>query len=87
LFATGLSFFLHDPVDAFIIVTIVLVSGLLRVLAGARCEERLLEKLLAIVQIKLPCFAMESPQDVPVEEIVPGDIVVLNAEMSSREIA
>ena len=29
LSATGLSFFLHDPVDAFIILTIVLVSGLL----------------------------------------------------------
>ncbi|HYU47516.1 MAG TPA: cation-transporting P-type ATPase, partial [Terriglobales bacterium] len=29
LFATGLSFFLHDPVNALIILTIVLVSGLL----------------------------------------------------------
>src|SRR5512135_1747494 len=28
-FATGLSFFLHDSVDAFIILSIVLVSGLL----------------------------------------------------------
>jgi len=29
IFATGLSFFLHDPVDAFIILSIVLISGLL----------------------------------------------------------
>jgi Mg2+-importing ATPase len=29
LFATGLSFFLHDPVNALIILAIVLVSGLL----------------------------------------------------------
>ncbi|MBI4759158.1 MAG: magnesium-translocating P-type ATPase, partial [Chloroflexi bacterium] len=29
LFAAGLSFFLHDPVDALIILAIVLVSGLL----------------------------------------------------------
>jgi Mg2+-importing ATPase len=29
LFATGLSFFLHDPVNALIILTIVVVSGLL----------------------------------------------------------
>lgn len=29
LFATGLSFFLHDPADAAIILTIVVVSGLL----------------------------------------------------------
>src|SRR5437870_13529947 len=28
-FATGLSFFLHEPVDAFIILAIVLLSGLL----------------------------------------------------------
>ncbi len=35
-FATGLSFFLHDPVDALIILFIVLVSGLLGILAGAR---------------------------------------------------
>jgi len=29
VFATGLSFVLHDPVDAFIILAIILVSGLL----------------------------------------------------------
>jgi Mg2+-importing ATPase len=78
LFATGLSFFLHDPVDAFIIVTIVLVSGLLG-FWQERGAKNAVEKLLAIVQIKASVLRDGSPQDVPVEEIVPGDIVVLNA--------
>ena len=39
-FATGLSFFLHDPVDALIILTIVLVKRPARVLAGAQCNQR-----------------------------------------------
>ena len=51
LFATALSFFLHDPVDAFIILTIVLVSGVLG-FWQERSATRALEKLLAIVQIK-----------------------------------
>jgi P-type Mg2+ transporter len=35
--------------------------------------------LLAMVQIKATALRNGSPQDIPVEEIVPGDIVVLNA--------
>ena len=78
LFATGLSFFLHDPLDAFIIVTIVLVSGLLG-FWQERGAKNAVEKLLAIVQIKASVLRDGAPKDIPVEEIVPGDIVVLNA--------
>ena len=78
LFATGLSFFLHDPVDAFIIVTIVLVSGLLGFWQERGAKDAV-EKLLAIVQIKASVLRDGAPKDIPVEEIVPGDIVVLNA--------
>ena len=78
LFATGLSFFLHDPVDAFIILTIVLVSGLLG-FWQERGAANAVEKLLAIVQIKASVLRDGGPKDIPVEEIIPGDIVILGA--------
>ena len=49
-FATGLSFFLHEPVDAFIILAIVLVSGLLG-FWQERGASNAVEKLLSIVRI------------------------------------
>ena len=78
LFATGLSFFLHDPVNALIILTIVLVSGLLG-FWQEHSATNAVEKLLAIVQIKATVLRDGSPNEIPVEEIVPGDIVILNA--------
>ena len=78
LFATGLSFFLHDPVDAFIILTIVLVSGLLG-FWQERGAANAVEKLLAIVQIKASVLRDGVPKEIPVEGIVPGDIVILGA--------
>jgi Mg2+-importing ATPase len=77
-FATGLSFFLHDPVDAFIILTIVLVSGLLG-FWQERGAANAVEKLLAIVQIKASVLRDGGPKEIPVEGIVPGDIVILGA--------
>ena len=78
LFATALSFFLHDPVNALIILAIVLASGLLGFWQEHSASSAV-EKLLAIVQIKATALRDGKPQDVPVEEIVPGDIVLLNA--------
>jgi Mg2+-importing ATPase len=78
LVATGLSFFLHDPVDAFIILSIVLVSGLLG-FWQERGASNVVEKLLSIVQIKAAVLRDGSSKEIPVEEIVPGDIVILNA--------
>ena len=77
-FATGLSFFLHDPVDAFIILTIVLVSGLLG-FWQERGAANAVEKLLAMVQIKASVLRDGGPKEIPVEGIVPGDIVILGA--------
>src|SRR6185369_12899339 len=77
-FATGLSFFLHDPVDAFIILAIVLVSGLLG-FWQERGASNAVEKLLAIVRIKTAVLRDGSEKEIPAEEIVPGDIVILNA--------
>jgi P-type Mg2+ transporter len=77
-FATGLSFFLRDPVDAFIILSIVLVSGLLG-FWQERGASNAVEKLLAIVQIKAAVLRDGASIEIPVEEIVLGDIVILNA--------
>jgi P-type Mg2+ transporter len=78
LFATGLSFVLHDPVNALIILAIVLASGLLG-FWQEHSAARAVEKLLAIVQIKATVLRDGKPLDIPVEEIVPGDVVILNA--------
>jgi P-type Mg2+ transporter len=78
LFATGLSFALHDPINALIIVTIVLVSGLLG-FWQEHSATNAVQKLLAMVQIKATVLRDGSPHEIPVEEIVPGDIVILNA--------
>jgi P-type Mg2+ transporter len=78
LCATGLSFALRDPVDAFIILTIIFVSGLLG-FWQERSATNAVEKLLAIVQVKAAVLRDGSPKDTPVEEIVPGDVVVLGA--------
>ena len=78
LFAVGLSFLLHDSADALIILIIVLVSGLLG-FWQERGAVNAVERLLAIVQIKATVIRQGDPKEVPVEEIVPGDIVVLNA--------
>ena len=78
LVATGLSFFLHDPVNALIILAIVVASGLLGFWQEYSASSAV-EKLLATVQIKATALRDRKPQDIPVEQIVPGDIVILNA--------
>jgi P-type Mg2+ transporter len=77
-FATGLSFFLRDPADAFIILSIVLVSGLLG-FWQERGASNAVRKLLSIVRIKATVVRDGKPKEIPVEEIVPGDIVILKA--------
>jgi len=78
LFATVLSFFLHDPIDALIILIIVLVSGLLG-FWQEHSASNAVKKLLTIVQIKAEVLRDGKSKEISVEEIVPGDIVILNA--------
>lgn len=78
LFAAGLSAFLRDLSDALIILTIVLISGLLGFLQE-RGAANAVEKLLALVRVKATVLRDGSQVEIPVEEIVPGDIVVLTA--------
>ena len=78
IFAAGLSAFLHDPADAIIIIAIVLISGLL----GFWQEKgavNALEKMLAIVKIKTTVLRDGNQCDIALEDVVPGDVVVLNA--------
>lgn len=64
--------------DAGIILGIVLVSGVLG-FWQERGATNAVEKLLAIVQVKATVVRDEQPLDIPVEEVVPGDVVLLNA--------
>jgi Mg2+-importing ATPase len=78
IFAAGLSFFLRNHIDATIILVIVLVSGFLG-FWQERGAVNAVEKLLAIVQIKATVVRNGDSKEVPVEEVVPGDIVVVKA--------
>ncbi len=78
LFATALSLFLQDHVNALIILIIVLGSGLLgfwQELGAANA----VEQLLAIVQIKAIAFRDGVTKKIPLEEIVPGDVVLVSS--------
>ena len=79
--AAGLSFFLHDPVDASIILAIVLASGLLG-FWQERGAAHALEKLLAIVRTNAVALRDGVEQEIPVEGVVPGDVIILSAGSS-----
>jgi len=74
LFAAGLSLFLHEHVDVLIILAIVFISGILGFWQERGAADAI-EKLLAIVQIKGTVLRDGNPVEIPVEEIVPGDII------------
>lgn len=76
--AAVLSLVLKDHVDAGIILGIVVVSGFLGFWQERGATDAV-EKLLAVVQIKATVLRDGRPADVPVEEVVPGDIVLLDA--------
>ena len=78
IFATVLSLFLHNLVDASIIITIVIISGLLG-FWQEHSASNAVDKLLAIVQIKTTALRGGTQQEIPLEYIVPGDIVILKA--------
>ena len=76
--AAGLSLFLHDRVDAAIILGIVTVSGLLGFWQERGATDAV-EKLLAIVQVEATVLRDGLPQDVRVEAVVRGDVIRLSA--------
>jgi P-type Mg2+ transporter len=78
LFAAGLAFFLHEPTDTMIIAIIILISSLLGFWQEKGAADAF-EKLLATVQIKATVQRDGQVKEIPVEEIVPGDVIILNA--------
>ena len=79
--ASVLSFLLHDPTDAAIILGIVLVSGMLgfwQEYGAAHTVERLLET----VELKTTLVRDGRASQVSVDEVVPGDVVLLSAGSS-----
>jgi Mg2+-importing ATPase len=76
--AAFLSFFLHEPIDATIIIGIVGLSGLLGFWQEKRAVDAV-EKLLSIVQINAQVLRDGAGEEIHVEEVVPGDVVILDA--------
>jgi Mg2+-importing ATPase len=70
--------FLHNVVDASIILAIVVISGILG-FWQEHSASNAVEKLLAMVQITAAVLRDGNEKEIPVEDIVPGDIVLLNA--------
>ena len=78
VFAAVLAFALQDATEATIILVIVLASGLLGFWQEHGAADAV-EKLLAMVQIKATVRRSGVSVDIPLEDTVPGDVVVLNA--------
>lgn len=78
LFAAVLSFFLSSPVDALIIVAIVLISGLLGFWQEHGAANAV-NKLLNLVKVRATVLRDGTPAEVPLDDVVPGDVVLLSA--------
>ena len=78
IFSACLSLFLKDTVDAVIILAIVLISGLLGFWQERGAADAV-QKLLQMVQVKATVQRDGKPADVPTEEVVSGDLVLLHA--------
>src|SRR5271157_2340060 len=78
IIAAILAFFLGDPVNAGIILVIVVASGLLG-FWQERGSTNAVQRLMAIVQLKVSVLRDGKANEIPAEEIVPGDISLLAA--------
>ena len=78
LFAAGLSFFLGDVTDTVIIVTIILISSLLGFWQEKGAADAF-EKLLSSVEVKSTVLRDGEGKEIPVEQIVPGDVIIFGA--------
>jgi Mg2+-importing ATPase len=78
IFAAFLSLILYDKTDALIIFGIILISTLLSFFQE-RSATLSMEKLLSLVQIKVNVIRDGQEAEIPIEKVVPGDIVLLSA--------
>jgi len=77
-FAIGLSFYLKDTADAFIILAIVLASGLLGFWQEHGANNAV-AKLLSVVKIKAAVLRDGKQISIDIAEVVPGDVIMLEA--------
>ncbi|MEW5706770.1 MAG: magnesium-translocating P-type ATPase [Actinomycetota bacterium] len=78
IIAAASSFFLGERIDTLIIFAIVALSGLLGFLQEKGAVDAV-GKLLSIIEIKATLLRDKKEKEVPIDEVVPGDIVILNA--------
>lgn len=78
IFAASLSLLLYDNIDALIIFGIIFISTFLSFIQE-KGAVKAMEKLLKIVQIKTNVIRDKIKKEISIEEVVPGDIVELNA--------
>lgn len=78
ILAACLSYFLDDHVDALIILIIVCFSSMLG-FWQERTAGNAIAQLLAMVRIKANVLRDGKASEIPVEDIVPGDVVLLSA--------
>ena len=78
LAATLISFYLGDGVDAWIILSIILISGLLGFWQEKGAADAV-AKLLALVEIKVAVLRDQLVTEVAVSAVVQGDVVMLKA--------
>jgi P-type Mg2+ transporter len=78
IFAAALSFALHDQTDASIILLIVLVSGLLGWWQEKGAASAV-DQLMKMVQIKCRVLRNKQEKEIHIEEVVPGDVILLSA--------
>jgi Mg2+-importing ATPase len=78
VFATLLSGLLGDATDSLIILAIIVLSGLLG-FWQERGAAQAVESLLAVVEVKAEVRRAGKTVEVPVVDVVPGEVVLLNA--------
>jgi Mg2+-importing ATPase len=78
LAAVGLSFFFNESIDAVIIIAIVLLSSALGFWQEKRAADAV-KALLSIVKMDAAVVRDGVATNKPVEEVVPGDVCLLNA--------
>lgn len=76
--AALLALVLHDRTNGLIILGIVIVSGLLGFLQE-RGAVNAVDRLLAVVRVRTSVLRDGNAEEIPLEEVVPGDVVVLCA--------
>lgn len=78
VFAATLSIYLGEAASAIIILLIILISGILGFWQERKAADAISE-LLAMVQIKATVLRDGKAQDIPQEDVVPGDVIQLHA--------